>query len=166
MSQRDVLATTDALLRDPAAGLTAKVDALVVLETDSLGDIGIRSDFNFVKWALRGVANPSQSPNVMLRPRRWSPDQKLPGKPQRDARGEIEIGFETFGTDPAEIQENVTMVATGLAQCIDGLRDYSDAHGGTVLDVEDPLVFEFGEFAGPASAGFLARVRVLERSSL
>jgi hypothetical protein len=163
MSEHQVLATIDALLKDAGVGLKAKVDALVIL----LGPATtIRSDFNFVKWALRGRANPSQAPNVMLAPRRWTPDQKLPNKPQRDAWCEIEIGLETFGTDPAQIQDEVTIWATALAQCIDGLRAFSDANGGTVVDVDDPLSFQFGEFTGPASSGFLARVTVLERSSL
>jgi hypothetical protein len=160
VSQRQVLVTALALLQDNGVGLKAKTDALAGQSTAT-----IRSDFNFTKWTLRGPLNPAAAPNVMLRPRSWNPDQKLAVKPDRTSWSEIEIGYEYFGTDPDEIQENITIVATAVAQVLDGLRDYSDAHAGTIADVRDPLQFLFGEFAGPSSAGFIARATILERSS-
>jgi hypothetical protein len=160
VSQRQVLVTVLALLQDNGVGLKAKTDALAGQSSST-----IRSDFTFTKWALRGPLNPAAAPNVMLRPRLWRPEQKLAAYPDRTSTCLIEIGYEYFGTDADEIQENLTIVATALAQSLDGLRDFSDAHAGSIVDVNDPLEFQFGEFAGPTSAGFLARATILERSS-
>lgn len=169
MSEYQVLAIFRALLRDPVVGLKAKVDALVLALAPASA---IRSDFNYTRWAFGAVTNPATKPNVMLRPGAWAGDEKL-GTGQRDATAVVDVGYEIFGTDPDEIEDNVTIVAAAVAQCaVDELRAYSDAHGGTIVDVVDPFTVQFGEFAGSgvgvgaASSGFLARITVQERSSL
>lgn len=157
MSQQQILATVQALLEDATEGLAARTTALAA------GDARIRSDFHFVPWQLSDRPHPTQQPNVMLRPRQWQPGLRRLTT-IRDAQVAIEIGYEYFGTDAQAIQDNVTLVATALAQVLDGLRDYSDAHGGTVIDVLDPLTFAFGQFSGPTSNGFLCTVTLEERS--
>lgn len=168
MSVHQVLGTTRDMLADDAAGLAAKVATLVAAlrATPFQPSSSILTNFNFTKWALRGSMNPASAPNVMLRPARWLAVQKLANKPDRDGDVAIEIGYEIFGGDPDVIQDNVSIVATALAECLDGLRAYSDAHQGTVIQVLDPIEWRFGEFAGPTSAGFLALVTVQERSAL
>lgn len=159
MSQKQVLATVDGLLKDAVRGLTAKATALAA------GDPTILTDFNFVRWALGGTMQPATKPNVMSRPGSWTPQTRNDANPHRDAFAAIEIGYEFFGADPDAIQANVALVATALAQVIDELVQYSVDTGGTVVDVQEPIEFLFGQFAGPTSHGFLARVTVFERSS-
>lgn len=167
MSAHQVVATMRALLQDPVVGLRAKAMALA----DQLQPVGaVRFEFNFTRWAFGRQMNPATMGNVMLRPSSWRGDEKLATQ-QRDAQCTIEIGYEMFATDPDEIEDNVTIIAAAIAQCaVDELRAYSDAHGGTIVDVIDPIEVQFGEFAGvPGSAtsnGFLARITVFERSSV
>lgn len=160
MSQREILATVNALLQDAALGMAARTAALAG-ESDRV----IATDFRFVKWVLAGKMQPATQPNLMTRPSRWLPDAKNDGRPHRDAGAQLEIGYEYFGADPDDIQENVTIAATALAQVLDQLPGYAQDNAGTVYDIEDPIDFQFGQFVGPASNGFLATVRVLERSS-
>jgi hypothetical protein len=160
VSQREILTTVNALLVDAAVGLRAKTEALAA-ESERV----IAVDYRFVKWALAGKMQTSTQPNVMTRPVRWQPDAKNEGRPHRDATAQLEIGYEYFGADPEDIQENVTIAATALAQVLDELAGYSLANAGTVYDVVDPIDFQFGQFSGPVSNGFIARVTVLERSS-
>lgn len=159
MSQDQVLATARALFEDPALGLRAKVIALAA------GNPAILTDFAFVRWALAGTMQAATKVNVMIRPGAWRPNPKNEGRPQRDATASIEIGLELFAADPDVIQNNVALMATAVAQVLDELVPYSHATGGTILDLEDPIEFLFGQFAGPTSHGFLARVTVFERST-
>lgn len=163
MSVLDVIATMRDCLQDPGAGLAEQVTALV-------GVVGtapsrIRTDFNFVKWKLSGVINPQPTtqPNVMLRPVRWQTDLKHANV--RDGTVAIQVGIEWFDADTDVLQDNITIGAVALARVMDGLRDYSDANNGTVIDVKDPIDFAFGEFDGPASSGFLATIQIEERSA-
>ena len=159
MSQKQVLATVEALLQDGARGLTAKATALAA------GDGTIQTNFRFVRWALAGTMQPATAPNVMVRPGAWRPQTRNDANPHRDAFAAIEIGYEFFGADPDAIQANVALVATALAQVLDELVDYADDTGGTIANIEEPIEFLFGQFTGPTSHGFLARVTVFERSS-
>jgi hypothetical protein len=161
MSQQQVLATLEACLQDVVDGLAAKVTALAaVVATDPAT---IRVDFNFVKWKLAGAMQPARTPNVMLRPGRWSVGLKQAN--HRDGVTNVEVGAEWFDADPSVLQDNIVITATALAQVLDGLRDYSDAHGGSIVDVIDPIEFLFGEFSGPASSGFTAAIQIQERSA-
>lgn len=164
MSQNEIIATVNALLADAALGIKAKLSALAAGNA-----IPIATDFRFVPWVLAGTMQPATQVNMMTRPSRWSPDAKNDGRPHRDATAGIEIGYEYFGADPDQIQENLSLAATALAQVIDELPTYAAAHDGTVYDIEDPMDFVFGEFAGAiagaTSNGFICRITVLERSS-
>ncbi len=159
MSMAQLLETLDGALKDPSTGLA--VTAAALTETNAL----VRVDFAHVKWALAGALNDTRSPNVMIRPRRWLPLGKRNDMGHRDADAQIDIGYEYFGGEPVAIQDNIATIATALAQVIDGLRAYSDLHGGTIIEVADPILFEFGQFTGPTSNGFLATVTLLERSA-
>lgn len=160
MSQSEVIATTRALLEDATLGFKAKLAALA-----AGNPIAVSSEMRFVKWALAGTMQQATMANVMLRPGTWRPDAKNDGRPHRDAFASIEVGFETFAADPDVIQETAILAATALAQVLDGLVDYAQLNGGTIADIEDPIQFEFGQFVGPTSNGFLARVTLFERSS-
>lgn len=167
MSVIDVMATMRDCLADPAVGLAARVaDLAPTVETSPQH---IRTDFNFVKWKLSGRPNspappqPTTRPNVMLRPVRWSPELKR--ATHRDAPTLVQVGMEWFDADTDVLQDNITIGAVALARVMDGLRDYSDTHDGTVIDVKDPIEFTFGEFDGPASSGFLATIEIEERST-
>lgn len=164
MSVFDVLRTVRDCLADDVVGLSAAVKALA--GTGEIGADKIRTEFVFVAWKLSGAPNTTRAtttPNVMLRPMKWDPTLKR--AQLRDALVRIEIGIEWFDADAQVIQDNVSLGATALARVMDGLRDYSDAHGGTVIDVLDPMEFFFGDFEGPASSGFLARIQIQERST-
>jgi hypothetical protein len=161
MSIQQLLATTQACLADDGVGLAVRVDALA--STAAIPPEKIRTDFAFVAWKLAGTLQSSRTPNIMLRPVRWSPVVKQQN--HRDAPALVEIAGEWFDADPIVLQENIALAAAALAQTLDGLRDYSDAHQGTVIDVLDPMDFRFGDFPGGASAGFTATIQILERSS-
>jgi hypothetical protein len=161
MSMREVLVLVDALLQDPTYGLAAMVDSL-----EGAVPTKVRSEFNFVAWGLRTeVVRQTSKPNVMLRPGTWTPNARYVGTNQRDARCEIVIGFETFHNELEVIQNELALVATAVARVMDTLVAYSAAHGGTVYDIEDPMQFLFGQFAGVVSNGFLATITLLERST-
>jgi hypothetical protein len=160
VSMDEILTTADELLKDDALGLSARVLDLAA------GDASVRADFAFGKWALAGTMNDTRSPNLMLRPGTWSATAKRSDLGHRDARGQIVLGYEFFGADPLAIQRNVALLATAIAQVIDQLVDYSVATGGTIYEVEDPIDFAFGQFAGPTSNGLIATITVLERSTV
>lgn len=153
-----ILFTVDGALQDPTLGLSARIAALKGV------DDRIRDDVQFKAWAMAGTMTDTRAPNVMLRPRRWLATSKASDTGHRDADAQLDIGYEYFGGDPQHIQDNVALVATALVQVIDELRAYSDATGGTIIDVTDPVLFEFGQFAGPVSNGFLATLTLTERS--
>jgi hypothetical protein len=144
MSMREVLVLVDALLQDPTYGLAAMVDSL-----EGAVPTKVRSEFNFVAWGLRTeVVRQTSKPNVMLRPGTWTPNARYVGTNQ------LEV-----------IQNELALVATAVARVMDTLVAYSAAHGGTVYDIEDPMQFLFGQFAGVVSNGFLATITLLERST-
>jgi hypothetical protein len=161
MSISQVIATVTACLEDPLVGLSARVAALA--DTEAEDPQRIRTEFASRKWKLAGVMQPSGQPNVMVRPGRWS--ARLKQANHRDGVVLVEIGAEWFDANVDVLQENITIAAAALAQVLDGLRAYSDAHSGTVIDVLDPIEYVFGEFTGPASSGFTATTLIEERSS-
>lgn len=161
MSVFDVIATLRDCLADDTAGLAARVAELAGEAEDEPGRI--RMDFNFVKWKLGGVPQTTTQPNVMLRPKTWRTQQKRAA--QRDGLVSLDVAIEWIDGDTDVLQDNITLGAVGLARVLDGLRDYSDAHDGTVIDVLDPIDFLFGEFDGAASSGFVATIQIEERST-
>lgn len=162
MSVIDVIGTVRTCLADATVGLAAAVSALAGTAEKPER---VRVDFNFVKWKLSGASNPQPTtmPNVMLRPKRWDADLKRANL--RPGIVLVEIGIEWFDAETDVLQDNITIGMVALARVIDGLRDYSDAHGGTIIDVRDPIEFIVGEFDGPASSGFLATIEIEERST-
>lgn len=169
MSLRETVQTIEDLLKDESLGLRPRYESFL----DAQGLLGqpgpFRSDFNFVKWTLADRARPTTRPNVMVRPRRWVTSLRYSGTPLRDSGDVIEIGFETFSASPDDVQNELIYVATALAQTLDGLREYSDARGGTVIDIASfaegrQLDFEMGAFSGATSNGFICRFTVNEES--
>lgn len=159
MSARQVRKTVQALLKDPAQGLSQAVAALALAE----GASDIRTDFNYVPAALTGKMLPSGAPNIVVRGRQWRPDQKLRG-PQRDAIVIVEIDAEFTGADPEQLEDQIEITAIAIAQVLDSLVDYSIASNGTVVDVQDPLSFTIGQFGGPITTdGFRMQATIQER---
>lgn len=166
MSMRATIATVRAKLQDAATGLKAKTDALIAAE--GLAAAGIRTDFQFVAWVVPGRMLKASAPNIMVRPRRWVADQKLQGQTWRDGQLPIDIAYELFGGDADLKQNSVMIVGTALAQCMDELRDFSDAQvpKGPVVDLIGPLDFQIGDFGSRAtSSGFIATATLLERGT-
>jgi hypothetical protein len=89
----------------------------------------------------------------------------------REGTAPILIGFETFSASHEDNIDEATLVATALVQClVDQLADYSAAHetvyGKCVVGVpENGVDVSFGDFEGPTSFGFLARISITEYSS-
>lgn len=161
MSARQVRKLAQALLKDPVQGLSQAVAALALAE----GVSGLSTDFNFVRASLSGKMLPSGQPNIAVRARGWRPDQKL-RSPQRDSLVTLEVMAEFTGADPAQIEDQLEITAIAVAQVLDSLRSYSDAHNGTVLDVQDPISFDIGQFGGPTTTdGFVCQATVMERST-
>lgn len=168
MSQREVLALMDTYLKDETVGLSATVERLASLPNLSLGKPGpLSSGFNFYRGKLPGMRPAGGGGgNVMLRPVRWLPEvSDVVSNLLRVGMAAFEIGFETFTASPDDAVDEATLVATALAQMMDGLRAYSDAQQGTVEAVQSPMDFSFGDFEGPTSYGFLARITITELSS-
>jgi hypothetical protein len=159
MSMAQLLETIDDALQDDAVGLSSKLIALAG------GDARVRSNVKFEAWALSGTLTDARRPNVAVRPLAWEPDTKTSDVGHRDAAAQIEIGYECFDADLDAIQINVALAATAVAQVIDGLRAYSDAHQGTIIEVLDPVRYTFGDFAGATSHGFTATISLVERSN-
>lgn len=160
MSARQARKTVRALLEDPAAGLSQAVASLAASE----GVEDIKTNFNFLRGKLSGRMLPTGQPNVTVDARTWRPEQKVV-KPQRDSRIVIEVRAEFAAADPQQLEDQRDLTAIGLVKCLDGLREYSDTHGGTIVDVEDPYNISIGEFGGPVMEGFLCAFTVLERST-
>lgn len=166
MSMRAAIATVRAKLEDPATGLKAKAEALVIAE--GLAAAGIRTDFQFVAWVVPGRMLKASAPNIMVRPRRWVADQKLAGQTWRNGQLPIDVAYELFGGDADLKQNSVMIVGTALAQCMDELRDFNDAQvpTGPILDLMGSLDFQIGDFGSRAtSSGFIATVTLLERGA-
>lgn len=159
MSMQQLLDTVSGALQDDDVGMAVKLTALAD------GDACVRSDLTFARWALTGSLNDARGPNMAVRPIAWSPDTKVSDQGHRDAAAQIEVSYEYFGSDLDTIQRNVALAATALAQVVDELRAYSDAHDGTIIEVVDPMGFTFGDYAGPTSHGFKATITLTERST-
>jgi hypothetical protein len=160
MSMPQVLATVKEALLDPDVGFTAAIEALA----EPSGAV-VRADFTLLDWALSGTPSPTTAPNIMVRPRRWQPTANAAEVGHRDASVEIEIGYEYFGAESDDIQDNVTLASVAIAKVVDALRDFSDATQGTIVTVVDPISYDYGQFTGPTSHGFLATITLLERST-
>jgi hypothetical protein len=162
VSARQVRKTVRALLEDPMVGLKPTIIALA--NTEVLSDIV--SDFNFVRGALSGKMLPSALPNVAVNARTWNPEQKVV-KPQRDSRVIVDVSIEFFGADQEQLEDQADLTVIAVVKVLDGLREYSDANGGTIVDVEDPYRISIGQFGGPITTeGFLLSATIIERSTV
>jgi hypothetical protein len=161
VSARQVRKTVRALLQDVTVGLKPNVVALAAAE----GLTNILSDFNYVRGAISGKMLPSGQPNISVDARNWRPEQKV-AKPNRDAIVVVDIRAEFTAADQQQLEDQRDLTAIAVVKVLDGLREYSDAHGGTVVDVIDPFSFDIGDFAGPVTTqGFVCSATILERSS-
>jgi hypothetical protein len=161
MSARQVRKTVRALLADPVLGLKPAVDALAAAESLT----NIVSDFNYVRGALSGKMLPSGAPNISVDARTWRPEQKVV-KPQRNSRVIVDIRAEFTSADQQQLEDQRDLTAIAVVKVLDGLREYSDTHAGTIVDVEDPYNIQIGEFGGPVTTeGFVCSATILERST-
>jgi hypothetical protein len=161
MSARQVRKTVRALLKDATVGLSPAVVDLANTE----GVSSISSDFNYLRGQLTGKMLPTGQPNITVDARNWRPEQKVV-KQQRDSRVLVEIRGEFSSADPDQLEDQRDLTVIALVKCLDGLREYSDANGGTILDVEDPYNIDIGLFGGPITTeGFICNFTVLERST-
>jgi hypothetical protein len=161
VSARQVRQTVRALLEDSALGLKPSVIDLATSE----GVSGVSSDFHYVRGHLTGKMQPTGQPNISVDARTWRPEQKVV-KPQRDSRVVVQIQGEFSSADPDQLEDQRDLTVIALVKCLDGLREYSDAHAGTVLDVEDPYNIDIGVFGGPITTeGVSCNFTVLERST-
>lgn len=165
MSASQVLSTLRGAMQDAATGLAARVEALKAADPALQA---VRSDVQWVRWSLAGRMQTTGQPNVAVSVRRVLTEQKLAAMPSRDGMWSVEIAYECFSADQGVIEDTVTTTATALLQVLDGLREYSDAHAGTVVDLEGQIDMQFGAFDGPEvnSFGFICRFTVLERSQV
>lgn len=162
MSARQVRKTVRALLEDPTVGLSQAVAALALAE----GVDDIKTDFNFVRGSISGKMLPSGQPNISVDARNWRPEQKVV-KPQRNARVVLDIRAEFTSADQQQLEDQRDLTAIAIVKVLDGLREYSDANGGTVVDVDDPYNIDIGTFSGPiTSEGILVSATILERSTI
>lgn len=163
MSLKQVLDTTKDAFNDPATGLAAQAAAIATAYA-----VAVVSDFRLERWMLSGEMKPGGIHNVAIAPTNAASNLKLPHESQRDAVHSITVGFETFSADPAALEDTVLVFAQAVLQVLDTLREYSDANGGTILQVFETVPMSFGTFTGggATSSGFTATVSIQERSSL
>jgi hypothetical protein len=170
MSQRQTLAIIEALLRDEAVGLRARVESLsTTLPNAPTGNPGpLSADFEFWRGALPGVIRPSTRGNVMLRPVRWVTNTRI-GNDVREGTAQVEIGFETTSASHEDNVNEAMLVADALARCLDGLYDYAEAnkttYGLVIVGIpERGIDISLGDFEGVVTYGFLARITIQEYS--
>jgi hypothetical protein len=162
MSMRQVLATLFAALNDNVTGIAAR--AAVVAAGDGLANV--RTDYVIGPWVLSGELHPATYPRISIGPATGATTLMVPPETKRDGEWTFDISFETFDADPINIQDNTATTATALLQVLDTLREYSDAHAGTVAQVREPISFRFGNFGGISSAnGFVCTATISERGS-
>lgn len=169
MSMRQVLDIVEALLQDETVGLRPLVERLAVsLPNAPTGDPGpISADFTYFRGHLPGLRPTNGGGNIMLRPQSGDAKNRLL-EGAREGVSRIEVGYETFGS-PEDNVNQATLVLTALRQCLDGLREFADANvarfGPSVVDVDETMEYNFGDFDGPTVYGFLARFPITEWSN-
>jgi hypothetical protein len=166
VSERQIIATLRAALADAAFGLADAAADVIALEGIAAGIV--TTDYNFIRW--KNVGSPavtSAGHEVAVVPARSAENLEIPAETQRDGLIDIELTFTTFHSDAGAIEDNVLVHAAALRRCLDRLREFSDANGGTVLQVREPVTIDFLTTTGNAtSAGFRARFTIEERSQV
>lgn len=157
----DVIKTLFAALQDPGTGLAARAVALTGVLPN------IRTDYRYQPWVLSGELKMAGQPNVAIAPTAGAATLRLPAENARDGEWRLDISVEFFDADPQIIMDNVGVTVAALFQVLDTLREYSDAHGGTVLQVFEPVGLRFGQFAGVSTTnGFTATATIQERANI
>jgi hypothetical protein len=165
MTMRAVLQTLKAACQDPATGLAAQ--ALAIAAAEGIDPGIIRTDFHYEPWYLSGQPSPTGQPNIAIEPRRTTADLEIPAVTQRDADQVIVFAYEYFYHNGLEIQDNITVIAAAFLKVLDRLREYSDANGGTVVEVQTPVTLDIGTYIGsPVAGGFQATVTISERGTI
>lgn len=169
MSASQVLTTVRAALKDEATGLAAKVAELKAADSSL---VRVNTAYNWIRWSLADRLATTTAPNVAVSVRGAQTELKLSTYPTRDAAWRMEVSGECFEADQGAIEDWATTTATALLMVLDGLREYSDANAGTILEVmaqpgQPSVSLDFGDFqAGTVqSFGFICRFTVLERST-
>ena len=164
MSERQVIALLRAELADPVVGFAAAVAEVIALEAIAAGIV--TTEYNFPKWIRASQLAPASSGHdVSIVPARSSETLEIPAETVRFGTVDIQLDFSTFHSDADTIEENLLVHAAALRRCLDRLREYSDAHAGTVDQVIEPITIDYGPSAGSAtSASFRARFTIQERS--
>jgi hypothetical protein len=165
MSQSSLMALLDAFLADPVVGLAASIEKFVEYSPRAmaLGPEQIRTDFRFIDYQAVGVVQPTMQPSVIVE----TVEYRLRGRiaNERDAVLVARITIEyTDGTE-AVLLANRDVCADALGSMLtDYFRDYSDAHGGTVVEVLDEVAIQEGQFQGATTSGLVAIAQILERT--
>jgi hypothetical protein len=164
VSIRQVENTLLALLKNGSIGLAVMVEKLANQTLDPPDRSLIATDFDFNRWTVPGQAiRPATRANVMTRPRRWLPGVVTNGR--REAVAEVDIGFESFKSEQHAQELQIAITATALAAVLDQAEAFSDETGGTIIRVVNPILYQFGYFESPTSAGFIATVTCDEASA-
>jgi hypothetical protein len=161
VSAREVLQTVDGLLADPAMGFVVTLAALIATDPPS---VPIVSDTAISRRRPDGQLVNTTRPNLSVNLAGAESTLVQPG--QKDGRVQLRARYECFHADEETLELQLAYAAAAFSKMItEYVREYSDAHGGTIVEVADTIGFSFGEFDGPVSAGFIATFTVIERSS-
>jgi hypothetical protein len=166
MSERQVIALLRFELADANFGFPKTVPDVIAAEGIAAGVVTVV--YNFVRWLRSGnLTEASAGHEIAIVPLESTESLEIPGETQRDGVISLELSFTTYSADPLTIEENVFVHAAALRRCLDRLREFSDANGGTVLQVREPVTITFAPAPGTAtSAGFRARFTIEERSAV
>lgn len=166
MSQSTLMPLLDAFLQDPQVGLAARIAllSLTAPRAVAVGPDKIRYDFRFVEYQPTGVVQPTNGVSVVTETVEYRPMGRIANL--RDAVLVARITVEYPDADQASLLANRDLCADALgAMLLDGFRDYSDAHHGTVVEVAEPVVIQEGQFQGAVTSGLVATASILERTA-
>jgi acyl-CoA hydrolase len=70
----------------------------------------------------------------------------------RDGTQEIEVAAESFAASEDALQDAIAVVQTALLMTLDALVEYSRTHGGTIIEVLDPVARATASSTAPPAA--------------
>lgn len=162
MSARQVLALVDALAADPEMGFVVTLASLIAEDPPV---VPLRAETQISRRRPSEQLKPTTVPQLSINLRAAATTAVQPPE-QRNGRVELSARYECVIADEEILELQVAYAAAALSKMfVEHLREYSDAHDGTVIEIEDPIAFVFGQFEGPVSDGFVAQITILERSS-
>jgi hypothetical protein len=166
MSQSSLMALLDAFLADDVVGLAATVEKFAPLSPRAMA-IGlekIRTDFRLIPYVASGVQQPTAYPSVITQTVEYRP--KARNANRRDAYLTVRITIEYSDAEDAVLLANRDVCADALGTMLtDYLVDYSAAHGGTVVEVLDPVSILEGDFQGATTSGLVATAQIQEQDT-